>query len=174
MFSFEARFASALEGRFNYLVGAILLRQNTHEWTARRLQRIQERVTCIVGDTPYLDRNAKNDTDFKAIFGEGYFDITDSLELLIGARWFETKRDQFSDLVVPFLRSPIIGGPPGVEPNNPASESDTIYKAQVTYRFTDDVSTYLTYSEGFRAGGVNAQITPNIPDSFGFDQDEQR
>jgi outer membrane receptor protein involved in Fe transport len=31
------------------------------------------------------------------------------------------------------------------------------------------VNTYLTYSEGFRAGGVNAQITPNIPDSFGYD-----
>jgi len=169
MFSIEARFASALDGRFNYLVGGFYS-DRTLTVDSKALATDPRTGDILVGDTPYLDRNAKNDTDFKAIFGEAYFDVTDSLELLVGARWFETKRDQFSDLVVPFLRSPIIGGPPGVEPNNPASESDTIYKAQVTYRFTDDVSTYLTYSEGFRAGGVNAQITPNIPDSFAFDQ----
>jgi iron complex outermembrane receptor protein len=167
MFTIEARLASQLEGKFNYLVGAYY--SDRELLVDSKALATDPRTGYLLDDAPYLDRNAKNDTDMTAIFGEVYFDITGSLELLLGARWFETNRDQFSDLVVPFLRSPIIGGPPGVEPNTPATESDTIYKAQATYRFTDDVSSYLTYSEGFRAGGVNAQITPNIPDSFGFD-----
>ena len=167
--SLEARLASQNEGRFNYLVGAYYS-DRTLKVDSKALATDPRTGDFLVGDTPYLDRNAKNETDMVAIFGEVYFDLTEQFEVLVGARWFETNRDQFSDLVVPFLRSPIIGGPPGVETNEPASESDTIFKAQATYRFSDDVSTYLTYSEGFRAGGVNAQITPNIPDSFDFDE----
>lgn len=169
MFSVEARFASVLDGRFNYLLGAFYS-DRTLEVDSKALATDPRTGDFVGGETPYLDRNAKNDTDIRALFGEAYFDLTDSFELLLGARWFETNRDQYSELVVPFLRSEIIGGPAGVEPNDPASESDTIYKAQLTYRFNEDVSTYVTYSEGFRAGGVNAQITPNIPDSFEYDQ----
>lgn len=169
MLSIEARLASALDGRFNYLLGAFYS-DRTLKVDSKVLATDPRTGDFLVGDSPYLDRNAKNDTDITAIFGEAYFDITDQFELLLGARWFETNRDQYSELIVPFLRSEIIGGPAGVEPNDPASETDTIYKAQLTYLFNEDVSAYATYSEGFRAGGVNAQITPDIPDSFQYDK----
>ncbi len=169
LWNLEVRLASSLPGPLNYIVGAYHA-DRTLKVDSKGLAADPRTGEILMGEDPYLDRNATNDTTLSAVFGEVYYDVTDKVELLGGVRWFKTERDQFSNLVVPFLRSEIIGGPAGVETNTPASEDDVIFKAQLTYRFDEDRSLYVQFSEGFRAGGVNAQITPTIPDSFESDQ----
>jgi len=169
LFNFEVRLASQLDGQLNYLVGAFHS-DRTLDIDSKVYATDPRTGQILMEEGTFLDRLATNETQVTAAYGELYYDATNKLELLAGARWFRTERDQFSNLIVPFLRSPIIGGPPGIEPNMPDTETDTIFKAQATYKFDEDKSLYLQFAEGFRAGGVNAQITPTIPESFESDQ----
>ncbi len=173
MWTVEARYASNLSGRFNYLAGA------TYQHLDRDVHSTVEIVDPATGrpDPAYSnlllqDRVAENVTKLAAVFGELYFNATDKLELMGGVRLFQTKRDQFSRVIIPFLRNPDIGGPAGVDVNIPAKEEDIIGKLQATYKFTDDILAYAQVSQGFRAGGVNSLVVPTIPPSF--DSDETR
>lgn len=111
-------------------------------------------------------RIGRVDQKSKAVFGELRFNVTEQWELMAGVRWFDQERDQFSNLIVPFVRSVPIGGTPGIQPSDPRSFDDVTYKAQIAWKPIDQVQVYAQYAEGFRAGGVNARITPNIPPSF--------
>jgi iron complex outermembrane receptor protein len=106
------------------------------------------------------------DRKSQALFGELYFKPVDAVELMGGVRWFDQEQDQYSNLIVPFLRSVAIGGAPGVQPSNPQSFDDVTFKGQITWKPLEHVLVYAQYAEGFRSGGVNAQITPNIPPSY--------
>ncbi|MGC4028983.1 MAG: TonB-dependent receptor [Steroidobacteraceae bacterium] len=175
MWTVEARYASNLSGRFNYLVGA------TYQHLDRDLVSTVLVANPATGmpDPAYASDNfllqnriAENVTKLAAVFGEVYFNATEKLELMAGARAFQTKRDQFSRVIIPFSRNPAIGGPAGVDVNIPAKEESVIGKLQATYRFTPDFLAYAQVSQGFRAGGVNSLVVPTIPPSF--DADETR
>ena len=88
-------------------------------------------------------RGATNTTETTAVYGEVYFDLTGQIELMGGARYFETEREQVSRILTPFANSILIqfgspAGMVGLEPNTPTSETDTLFKGQITYRPTDD------------------------------------
>ena len=80
-----------------------------------------------------------------------------------GLRWFEMDRDQVGVLNIPFVNSVPIGGAPGPQISAPRSFDDITMKLEGVWHFTDDAQVYYQYAEGFRPGGVNAQITPAIP-----------
>ena len=166
--SLEARLASDFDGRLNYLAG-FFYQDRTLD--VNSIVPITDPRTGF--DLPQfglnLHRIAENTTEQMALFGEIYFDLTEQWQIMGGARAFNTDRDQFSNLIIPFVQSVPIGGPPGIETNVPTNESDTLFKAQVTYSPTENYHFFLQIVEGFRAGGVNARIVPNIPDSFASD-----
>lgn len=112
-----------------------------------------------------------------SVFGELGFDITDNLNVLVGARYFDAELDDANHTlngdgalsqncleeiiddegVCVLSASNItednrIGTAP---PRTIADSSDTLPMARITYSFNDDVMTYATYSEGFRIGGTN-------------------
>ena len=113
------------------------------------------------------------DTEW-SVFGELGLNITDNLNILVGARYFEADSDN-SDLTLngdgyvsqTCLETPAgncITSPGNVTADNrlgtsPASNtatnSDTLPLVRLTWSMTDDVMTYATYSEGFRTGGTN-------------------
>ncbi|MAI90009.1 TonB-dependent receptor [Ponticaulis sp.] len=54
---------------------------------------------------------------------------------------------------------------------SPANQTDTILKGNITWRPTDDMMFYLTYSEGFRPGGFNRNGgSGGVP--FSYESDE--
>jgi len=57
-------------------------------------------------------------------------------------------------------------GAPCVNVDDVVKKNDTIYRANVTYKFDDTKLVYGTWSEGFRPGGLNRNITvgPYLPD----------
>jgi len=112
-----------------------------------------------------------------AVFAEFGFDITDNLNILLGARYFESDAETYNltlnadGTTSQNCLEEIIGGegvcilsPSNVTADNrigtapafsSAENSDTLPLATITYSFNDDILTYFTYSEGFRVGGTN-------------------
>jgi outer membrane receptor protein involved in Fe transport len=116
-----------------------------------------------------------------AFFGEVTFDITDTLSLTGGARYYDIESSlrgssSFAnpcDLSLPCDSSQD-------DPTNgrnydeiladalPLKESDTILKGTISYRPFDDTMFFFTYSEGFRPGGFNR--TSGVPTTYLADE----
>ncbi len=108
-----------------------------------------------------------------AVFGEGYFDLTDDLTLTIGLRYTDDKKSQQNTPTVLFTPEGALqaGGPlqPAVIPGNPNDEAGdgtfNIGFEEVTGRavldwspdlsFTEDTLLFGSYSRGYKGGGIN-------------------
>ena len=88
-----------------------------------------------------------------------------------GMRYFETDRNQVSEILTPFLNSEIIqGASAGPDPLTVSSESDVLFKGQGTFRPTEDHQIYVQVAQGYRASGVNSQTVSQIPADYESDQ----
>ncbi len=120
----------------------------------------------------YLNNMERTDRD-QAVFGEVAFDITERLELTLGARFFEpeVKVKGFFGFGIGFSED---GGPgwsgngeilcasqadyndaPCQNVDKSIKESDHIGRVNLSFRATDDTMYYFTWSEGYRPGGIN-------------------
>ncbi len=108
-----------------------------------------------------------------ALFGEVTFAATDQLSFTGGARWFN--QDQELGIQQGNL---LAGNKVNVATdylfNNDVkhySQDDWVPKLNVTYQINDEVMTYATYSEGFRAGGTNAlRANSVLPEDYDPDK----
>jgi outer membrane receptor protein involved in Fe transport len=165
----ELRFASDWEGPVQVLVGGFTQKEE------RDFQSAVITVDPATGEVTdssiaLLDRRVYTEIVEVAAFGELTWQATDRLALTGGARWFDFDLDEQATAVTGFP------GTPGSGPGNPlsAQESDTIFKFNVAYDFTDDLLGYATFSQGYRAGGTNDQTAASlagveIPAGFGSD-----
>jgi outer membrane receptor protein involved in Fe transport len=127
----------------------------------------------------YLNRMDRTDRD-QAVFGQIAFDITDALELSLGARYFEpevTLKGFFGfsvgmwedgltsgtgehqcDLVFPGATAPVgqdaRKDAPCFNVNKEIKESDSVYRVNLSWKASDTILLYGTWSEGYRPGGV--------------------
>ncbi|AMN46176.1 hypothetical protein ACG33_03460 [Steroidobacter denitrificans] len=96
-------------------------------------------------------------TEAYAIFGELSYDLTDRLTLVGGARYSDEKRTAYGTFQFGY----------GPEPEMPrlGSKSWDSFTPRVSlrYRFLEDDTLYITYSEGFKSGGFNIAAADPIP-----------
>jgi outer membrane receptor protein involved in Fe transport len=106
--------------------------------------------------------------DEQAFFGELSYAITDQVEVMAGARWFEVEQSDLGLTTFPFtlFTTP---PPPAADPRQ-FSENETLTKFQVSYKATDNVLFYALASQGFRLGGTNQQGIVAVP--LGYRSDE--
>ena len=102
---------------------------------------------------------AKSTYENISVFGDVTFNITDQFSVAGGFRWFkqeyiETRHDvgilSFSgshDLSMPLTQV------------RPVLEDGFTYRANMSWKPTDDLMTYFAWSEGFRLGGNNGATT---------------
>ena len=213
--SHELRIASAQDQRLRGLLGVFWQRQY-HDFEekfgnmpgladALLMNRDEPNGTKYPGIV-YLNSVDRIDTD-KAVFGQVAYDLTDKLELTIGARFFKP------EVTVKGFFGYGLGFNPGRAPGSRASdgllepgdrrnggsgafspvglgwsrngewrcksqaaykdapcqnvdkgisESDHIGRVNLRWKPTDDAMMYLTWSEGYRPGGINRN--PFLPD----------
>lgn len=165
----EVRFASSWDGPIQVLVGGFT--QKEERWFRSAVLTVDPDTGEVTDNSiALLDRTVDTEIDEVAAFGEVTWQATDRLALTAGARWFEFDLDEQATAVTGFP------GRPGSGPGNALAftESDTIYKLNAAYDFTDDIMGYATFSQGFRAGGTNDQTAASlagveIPAGFGSD-----
>ncbi len=99
-----------------------------------------------------------------AAFAQATWSLTDRFDLTAGLRWTEDQRDFTpNQRVVNDIATGIPNGTP-LLPSVTASTStsDVTPMVNVSYAWTDDVSTYATYSQGFKSGGFTQRVFPPV------------
>ncbi len=104
--------------------------------------------------------------DSYAIFGEGYYDVSDSLKATVGLRYTSDKKEQ--DVIPSILFTP--GGnlnPRGVLS---AEFEEVTGRAGIDWQpdlgFTDDTLLYGFYSRGYKGGGLNPPQPAGNPNAY--------
>lgn len=189
--SHEIRLQSAGEGRFQWIVGAFYQKQ-VHDFDLQWIVPDMNPAGSVIenGTSVWQTYQIRTDRD-EALFGEATFDFTDTMSFTAGVRHFEYDNrlygfngflghcTGFYDADGNFVEDRDNGTPQfpcfdtrilddqttekdriGTEQKKTDTES---WKGTFNYRLSDDVMMYATYSEGFRAGGVNRARVPGIP-----------
>ena len=189
--SHEIRLQSAGEGRFQWIVGAFYQKQ-VHDFDLQWIVPDMNPAGSVIqnGNSVWQTYQIRTDRD-EAYFGEASFDFTDSMSFTLGVRHFEYDNrlygfngflghcTGFYDADGNFVEDRMNGTPQfpcfdtrildeqttekdriGTEAKKTDTES---WKGTFNYRLNDDLMMYATYSEGFRAGGVNRARVPGIP-----------
>ena len=131
------------------------------------------------GEASYTDpgvgtRNDSVDIDAEydgwGVYGDATFHVSEQLDVSVGARYTEDNRDfgqkfggddrNYFFYSFPFFSSDFIRGSD--------SWSNTSLRTAVSYQLSDEVSTYINYSTGYKAGGFNTLFVV-FPDSVDVD-----
>ena len=180
----ELRLQSSFDGPLNFLLGGFYLtfdNRNSYLVRAAGLALPGQilPINLAVFPAPYGDpdnprsepnpymQGYHNDSrsyklNAKALFGELYWDVTDSLRLTFGGRYSEEeKRGKQRTIYVTFSDLPPI------QPNNaffnPYYEQEEFtWKVNATWNMSDDTMMYATVSSSFKSGGFNP-ISDNSP-----------
>jgi len=138
-------------------------------------------------DLEYL-QFTDGETIEKALFGELSYQITDKLNMTVGARFYEyeIKAGSAFTLALWDWKDDLVGNTLEFQPGKTTrTESDgdgNLFKFNVSYQFTSDVMGYATVSEGFRLGGTNGiaacpdplpagQTLCALPSEFAYEPD---
>lgn len=182
----EIRFASSdeLSESWNFVAGLFYVDDNY------QLDQ-QTSITAGLGPVLALFQNptADHEREGWAVFGEAHIDLSEKFTLILGGRYMEEEKDYTGTMR---MGGGAANGLPGFIPGSPtddfyifgqpifvptdAASGDEDWdeftpKVGLDYRVSDDLLTYIVYSEGFRSGGFNgrnqnfANIGPFDPES---------
>ena len=166
------------------------------DWVAGVFYEQQDRVWNLIEFTPGLNEFLWGDgtsvvpNDFAllstadysqfAVYGEATLHVTDRLDVTGGIRYFDMK-----DEIEMGIWYPIYDGLDGFgDPDTAASFfpdgtgagnqsfDDIYFKGNISFKATDDILLYATFSQGFRRGGANATSGVQIPAGAGGNVEE--
>ncbi|NJS14981.1 MAG: TonB-dependent receptor [Sphingopyxis sp.] len=130
--------------------------------------------------TPFF-RNNTDDLKVKSygLFGEAYWELNDAIKLTVGARYTNDKksiraRSTLASFLVPFTQtgdafnSPFVGSfdaDPGLAGNQlfqarRVGFDEVTGRAVLDWKITPDNLIYLSYSRGYKSGGINPPLQP--------------
>ena len=187
----EARFASELDGPFNF-VGGFYYQKDENDFEVRVTTTdgqgndvpwmpANANDAFIFGGTAIFGRQRNDEITQKAIFGEFTYDFMERWQFLVGLRAFETELESVQQTIHAFLAGADIpaGTRIGTNANGNGiglveTNDNTIRpKVSLSFDLNEEVMLYGLYSEGFRVGGINNANQPfatGIPSTFSSDE----
>ena len=106
-----------------------------------------------------------------AAYGQGTYSVTEQLDITAGLRYTEDEKSAF-----------LLNQGLDTNPNVPGTQVGTLndddkwdnisYMLNGNYKFTDDLSVYLTYSTGYNGGGFNARASTIASFTTPFEEEE--
>ena len=125
-----------------------------------------------------IGTTGKVDTESVAVFGDFSFDLTDRLKISLGGRWTQDKKEGtvFRANYLGATRSPLLGGtvraPLLIRSNytNDKTFEQFTPRVSVSYDLTDELTGYISYSQGFKSGGFDMRgdviLTPQTVNGY--------
>ncbi|MDX2235843.1 MAG: TonB-dependent receptor [Hyphomonadaceae bacterium] len=163
----EFRFVSDLDGRFNYSLGGIV----THSEASGDYRVYSNTFTylgLLTGSDPrrnfFSSETDPYVLDSTALFGEGYFNITDDLKYTLGLRYTKDEKsvtDRSYAAPAPNAASLQFGTR---EAQFEEITGRTGFDWSVALPFTEETNLYAFYSKGYKGGGINPACDPNVFD----------
>ncbi|MCC7413283.1 MAG: TonB-dependent receptor [Gammaproteobacteria bacterium] len=143
----EFRWDQELTDRISYVAGLFYL----NEQTSRVETFLFQLPPQIIADADTSDQD--NETNSYAMFGQMHVGVTTRFSLDIGARFTYENKDTVSSAIAGPGFLDIIGE---TFTDIERSEFWTNFspKLSLNYAYTDDVLFYVSYSEGFKSGGI--------------------
>lgn len=175
----ELRVSSPADAPLRF-IGGVFGQVQTHYITQRYIIDDIADDIQVPGNEDHIWLTAQKRVDRDvAAFGELTYDLTDKLSLTGGIRVYHYKNslEGFFGYNYPGFTSntdyacTATATVPDAPCNNidkTTSDTDFIHKLNASYKVTDDVMVYATWSKGFRPGGVNRRGTlpPYGPDTL--------
>jgi outer membrane receptor protein involved in Fe transport len=160
----ELRIQSTNDSPLQYIAG-LYYEKSSHEyrqeWVMDGMAQGPDFALFGQPNLWYLTDQVREDNQI-ALFGELTYDFTKQLSATVGGRYFdnESKLNGVSGygLVAP--------GFPSLTVDSSVEDSGSIFKANVSYDLTDKRLIYLTWSEGYRPGGINRDATDVVPQTY--------
>ena len=176
----EFRVQSSQDKRLRWIAG-FFSQQQLHDFDLRWNIPTMDPANSVIegGDTTWQTYQIRKDRDL-ALFGEITYDFTEKLSATFGMRFFEYENSLYGfngfqghctgyydangdfvedrdngEVQYPCFDTRIL--------DDVAEGDGNTMKVNVNYTINDSKMVYVTYSEGFRAGGVNRARVPGIP-----------
>jgi iron complex outermembrane recepter protein len=176
----EIRYTSPAENRLRWILGAYVIQTdrfistgNVFDLGTGEVPRIKETPLPMFAPQ-FTFLSDSQDNLAWAAFGELSYDFTDRLEGSVALRYDSDERENTTETPQEFIPGPIncntIPTPvPCAFTGQVRKETWDELQPKVTLRFkpNDDVTTYVSYSHGFRSGGFNQTGVGTAPDPFG-------
>ena len=145
----ELRLVSSHEGPLQYIAGYYYEDRDTG-FNALSFLGGTEADLALFG--PSFDFRQFKLLKHQAVFGEVSYQLTDSMTFTAGARVFDQTRESTSAFTA---------NEPALNPTRfEADADDSLFKAEVEYQPNDDLLIYALWSEGFRLGDVQPEVSP--------------
>ena len=162
----EVRISSPEDAPLRFIGGLFYQRQSHNIEQNYIIDNLSDSIAVPgTADNIWLTKQLRTDRDYAA-FGEVSFDVTDKLTLTGGARlykydnslvgFFGFNNPGYSSNPVYLCQGPAqVAGSPCTNVDKSTSATDFIHKVNASYKFSNDVLVYVTWSKGFRPGGIN-------------------
>lgn len=167
-FSQELRFTSPSDQRLRWMLGGYFLKTDRFISTVTGLDlgqgvlRVEREPFPSDPGNPTTQFFADdNDNKAWAVFGQLAYDVTDTLEIAVAARYDKDIRVQN---VSPFL----FGGLGMAGARNNAEFDKLQPKVSISYQPTDNLNLYASWGEGFRSGQFNQNGVSEGAANFGL------
>lgn len=145
--SHELRLTSSSVSTWRWLAGAYYQKRDG----LNKLQIRTEPMPGQIGDAIFFQTDTKEDT-IKALFAQVNYDITDSLELTLAARYDKVDYQTSRPVTEP---SPYLNEQGQPTRTLQDSDSEIQPKLSLSWDISDDTMLYVTYAAGFRPGFYN-------------------
>ncbi len=160
-FTQEFRAFSPVDERFHWLAGVFFQDQSagfSQQFPSPGFDEATDGLASLFGPADILyTGSADIALEQLAFFGEVGYRMTDNLELVLGARWFDIDRS-YDAAATGFFN----GGPSAAD--GVAGEDGVIPRFAVTYMPADGLTFYASAAKGFRPGGVNPPEASDLPE----------
>lgn len=146
-FTAETRLASTLPGRLQFLGG--LFYEDVDNTFSQEYHWPGTSATNPWGTDPISFADGARQLDQRAVFGEVSYDLTDKLAAVVGGRYFKYEKDERL-----LTEGGVVGVPIGAGVAIPRLGDDdgSTFKANLSYKPTQDALLYASFAQGFRLG----------------------
>ena len=158
-FTQEVRLVSKSQGPLSWIVGAFYNKFDSFATSEEFTPGIPEFYGVERPDN--LEYYSLGDVSQKesAIFGELGYEVTENLNITLGARFYKYETEVTQGFDLPLLNT-LYGAPsdqiaPDLQTNT-ADDNGSLFKLNVGYNMSEDALIFFTVSEGYRIGGVNS------------------
>jgi outer membrane receptor protein involved in Fe transport len=178
--SHELRLSSDPDGRLRWVTGLFYQRQEHFFDLRYTVPEMNPADSVVENDVVTWQTHQQRIDRDTALFGELYFDFADNWTATLGARYFEYENSLYGfngfighctgyyDENGDFVEDRENGTPQypcfntGIL-DDVSEGDDWAFKGSLEWRLAEDKLLYATWSEGFRAGGVNRARVEGIP-----------
>lgn len=162
----EFQLSSPTDSRLSWIVGLYLFSEENDVRNEYFLPFVDEQFGLPSNDQCcLLLLNGRSETDAFAVFGEATYQLTDRLDLVVGARYSDESRDGNNNVRLLDFPSPVLDN---VAEFESASFDDFTPKVGLNFAASDQTFVYGSISQGFKSGGFNVGSYQNTP----FDPEE--